>query len=55
MTVVRTGPRGGKYILSRGRKVYLSSMSPKNRRKTTRDTRKPKPKKRKKPRKSKFG
>lgn len=52
MPVVRTGPRGGKYILSRGRKVYLSSMSPKNRRKTTR---KPKPKKRKKPRKSKFG
>ncbi len=27
MPVVRSGPRGGKYILRKGSKVYLSRMS----------------------------
>ena len=49
MPVVRTGPRGGKYIVSRGRKVYLSTMPKKTQRKVKRDSPK------RKIRKNKFG
>ena len=50
MPTVRTGPRGGKYIVSRGKKMYLSSMSSEKRKKVKRS-----PKKTKRRSKNKFG